>query len=505
MSTLGDLNASIRDLLVTAFQRSASENEQLSIAGFWASFASHNFTGHFREPLLDTFFAEYANRHFSIFSLYNNSHNNDSIIHIVTRTYETGGHSRFIENVVKLDKSRKHHLLVLDQQQVTPRKTLEELIWRQDGKVHRIQSGDFIERGKELLEFVTRYAGIIMLHQHPDDLLPSLTLPVLNESYRILFFNHADHCFSLGLETADEVINIRQEAHNITVYERNQPYSHILHLPILKNESDTLDKVLIRNKWGIQADQKLGLCIGNPQKFIPGVNHHFFKTLHAALDRNPQLVVFIIGVTTEHAQHFQLGYEAHERLQLLGPIADPSELQQISDLVIDPMPMGSYTALLETAFYGALPLVCYGTIPLFNLYDDPALSGLFTIAKNEAEYLDQLESLLKKSDQGLKDIMQQQIEREHGAEKWLSVWNEIIDKISPVPVARKPEHFELLILLDQSEKEKRFGLLNWLYNKGRSLRPRTFNHMILQLLLQNFSRKEVFGILKKRYLSTNEH
>jgi hypothetical protein len=503
MSSRQGLIVTIRNLLLRSFTQSKSDEEKLAIAAFWASFASQNFTGFWREPELEKFFSSFARKHFSRFATAESTKSEHVLVHVVTRTYQTGGHSRFLENLIRLDKGRIHHLIVLDQGSIEPRAILEELIEQQRGELTYLNSGSIIQRGEELLELITHHGGTVMLHQHPDDILPSLTLPVLHESFRILFFNHADHCFSLGIETAHEVINIRQEAHNITVYGREKPESYLLPIPILKPPFDASLMPEIRRKWKIDPGQKIGLCIGNPKKFIPSGKHHFFRTMQKALAQNPELVILVVGVTPESATHFELGDFAHERLFLLGPINDPTELQQIADIAIDPMPMGSYTALLETCSFSAIPLVCYDTVPLFDLYNDPSFSGLFTSTNTEDDYLQELKKFVRHSDAPMREQIRIRIEKEHGHDTWTNTWLQIIQKTAAIPPSTAPNKMNALVGLAQSEQEMKYSLLSWLYASCPQLRLPVVLSILFELCRKDFPKRELAGILKKRFLQTN--
>jgi hypothetical protein len=490
----------VRKLMLNAFQKSNSETERLILAEFFGAFVSKNFTGKFREPVLDSFFCDFSMKHYGDFANTEPCLTNESIVHVVTRTYTTGGHSRFIENLIKADTRRKHHLLITDQNAVEPRKELDQLVADQHGTVLYLANDSAVERGRQMLEFLSKHKSIIMLHQHPDDILPSITLPVLRNIRRIIFFNHADHCFSYGVETANEVINIREEASRITVHERKVKRSYVLPLPILKPLAKADSVPVIREKWGLLPGEKLGLCIGSSYKYRPVENHHFFNTMVKALEANPELVIFIVGTDETQVEKLELGYVPHQRLKLLGLIEDPTELQQIADIAIDPMPYGSYTALLETCFYGAYPLVCYDTHPLFDLYRDPSFEDLFFLAKDETEYLSQLKTFVRESDVRHRQVIKDRIRNFHSSEACRTNFNTILNGNVNFKTPDTPVELQSLSFMDQPFSELQHSVLSWLYAHCRELRPSLVRYLIVHLWKNGFPRKELMGILKKRFL-----
>ena len=122
-------------------------------------------------------------------------------------------------------------------------------------------------------------------------------------------------------------------------------------------------------------------------KLMPSAEYNFFRTMNKALTENDNLQVAVVGGTPEKIRELNLDKYEHPRFYFLGTITDPSELQAHSDLAIDPIPMGSYTALLETCWYGAIPMVRYNSIELFDLTKDLSFQSKFNVSHDETTYL----------------------------------------------------------------------------------------------------------------------
>jgi hypothetical protein len=493
-----DLYSFTRATLLELFLKAKSDEGKISFAKALGSFSFHNYTGHFREPELESFFEDFSFRTFSNFRYVKPHFNNPHLVHVVTRTYPIGGHSRFLENLIQLDKTHVHHLIVLDQQDVPRRQELDNLIHSQNGNIKYLEEEVLIKKCRELLHFVTEIGGKIMLHHHPDDLIPSLSLSVLKENFEIIFFNHADHCFSFGFELASKVINIREEAHRMTVHWRGVRNSYVLPLPILKPEFQPSDVSRIKLKYNIPEGKKVGLCIAGPHKLKIKDGFHFFKTIQKALDENKDLLVLMVGVDENSTQDENLGYIGHERLRLLGTINDPSELQFIADIAIDPIPMGSYTALLETCHYGAYPMVSYNQAPLFNLYDDPSFKGNYAISLTEAAYLDQIRNSLNYVTEVDKKLRCGQISLYHSRELWLKSYFRILQLNDLNEIVELPKVNHKLVFLNQNEDKVKNSLLFVLHANIEHLHFFTNFGLMMRLMCYDFSIREVGSLIKSK-------
>jgi hypothetical protein len=488
----------IRDLYLKLFKKAKSDIEKIILAKLFGSFATKNHIGLFRCPEIESFADDFANKHFAEFRM-NQFHSNPNVlVHIVTRTYETGGHSRFLENLIQLDTKRIHHLVILDQSVFAPRRELHELIQKQGGEILSFEGEDVLIKGGGLLRFLSQNPAIVFLHHHPEDLFPSLVLPIVKGKMEIMLFNHADHVFSFGFELADKVINIREEAHRMTFHWRNVKNSFVLPLPIIKPAIDPSKAEVTRIKYGLKENQILGLSIGSPHKFKRTSTHHFFGTIYKALEANPNLVVFIVGLDEESTHRFEVDLIPHERLRLLGLVPDPVELQMIAHIAIDPMPFGSYTALLETCYYGALPLVCFGTAPLFNLYDDPAFQQQFRLTLNEQEYLSEFRKLTLMCNPEHKKQTAELIQRYHSGIDWIANFEQLLASTTLDSNCSLPNQGHKLEHLNQTTEDLRYRLLADLYENCHYLSHGNIVRATFRMCLKSYNIKELGGILRKK-------
>lgn len=494
------MTARLFGFLTKLLQQVQSTDAKVALATYCGILASKNYCGTFRSTTIEQFFESYS-QEFTTEIPTLNALGTKQIVHIFTTTYTTGGHTRFLENLVHLDNNYTHHLLITNQGETPPRTTLYETITAKGGKIHLIQSNSLKDQVKEFNDFIRENASQIILHIHQYDGLPSIALNAFKGQIDIHFFNHADHSFSYGCDVSNSIINIREEAQRISQHERKQLNSYILPLPILKDDSIVQNRAHIREKYGILETDIVGVSIGNPFKFYKTEKHYFFQTIVKALEQNLRLKVFIVGV--EQADFCEeLGVHKHARLTFLGMVPDPSELQVLADIAFDPMPLGSYTALLETCYYGAYPMVCYGTIPLFDLYKDEAFKGQFTIDLDEKEYLEHLKKFCEGKVNFSKEEIAKAIKTNHSGKEWLQRFYSIMDNVnsSECLIPAEKEELERFYELNQPWKQVQYATLSFFYENIHLFSRKEVLKIVLHLISNRYSVKEILGIVKKHMI-----
>ena len=445
------------NFLIKLFNKVKSDETKLSLSSFISSFADWNFVGRLREPLIENFFSEYhskLNLHTS--HSIKEKTNVQHIVHVFTRTYETGGHSRLAENIIRLDQERIHHLIVTDQGAIKRNETLVDKIHLSGGKVVFIQDQELEKKIEVLHSFVLQNADKVILHIHSNDYIPSIALNSLKDSIEIIFLNHADSAFSFGIDIVSKVINIREEAHRMTVHLRKMQNSFVLPLPISKKQYSDKDVIGIKKK---------------------------------------NLQLWIVGMTID--DYFSIyKINPHKRIRFFGVMNDPTELQLIADIIVDPMPIGSYTALLETSFYGAYPLTCYNAIPLFDLTQDPSFKGKINIDLSEKGYLTHIKNICLGNVNLNRQQIRERIQYYHSGENWCIKLNEILNAKIGV-FAEKPTEPKRLEELNQTIEEIKKRLLVYIYSNIKLFSFREQINIICFLTFNKFKIREILGIVKK--------
>src|SRR5206468_1847135 len=134
-----------------------------------------------------------------------------------------------------------------------------------------------------------------------------------------------------------------------------------LTLPV-DTRSARMSRERARARLGVDADQIMLLSVGSAYKYIPTDTHNFYRAAVQVLNQNPKAHVYIVGVDWDESKEY-LRQTRHERLHLVGEIADPlvyQSYQSAADLYLEGFPIGSNTALMEAALAGACPVLSFG-------------------------------------------------------------------------------------------------------------------------------------------------
>jgi len=313
-----------------------------------------------------------------------------SILHIVTTAYSTGGHSRLIKNIIELDMASTHHLVVTNQEDTPFPDSLQVAIEASGGEVFHL-SHENVMMDALLTRVISQdVADVVFLHIHPDDVLPVIAFAV-DAGPPVALVNHADHAYWLGTSITDLIVNIRDSAGDLSYRRREAKKCMTLPIP-LREGSSTVSKQDARDQLNIPKENPVALTMGASYKFVPNSKSNFFKTMVKVLDEIPELHLKVIGIS-EDDDLDKIGFIRHERIQLLGVIEQPEIYQVAADIVIDPLPYGSYIALLESVILGSYPCMIKNTTALFELSQDPGLQGLIVPAENESKFISMMVQL----------------------------------------------------------------------------------------------------------------
>lgn len=317
------------------------------------------------------------------------------VLHVATRVGETGGHARLIENWIKCDEARLHSLVLLDQGENPLRDELAGRIAANGGELILLPGGcGLLDRARRLRQLAQSGYDLLVLHQHPDDVVPLVALAT-EDCPPVAVMNHADHVFWLGVSVADAVIDFRDFGARLSRERRGVRESLLFPLP-LDLGSPGLGRTEARSRLGVPPSEIMLLSIAASNKYTPTRTHHFFRTLNLVLANNPMARLYVVGVGEEEFSSF--GVPRHERIELLGVLNDPSPYEAAADLYLESFPIGSHTALLEVAALGICPVLTYAPTPHTDRSSEAALKGLIANAADEADYVARITALIRDSE-----------------------------------------------------------------------------------------------------------
>lgn len=346
-----------------------------------------------------------------------------NILHILTTHYKLGGHSRLMENWLSFDKDNTHSVYIV-KPQTRSHKYLHNLCFSAGGELFLAKENNKKTRALELYNYINQKTfDFIFLHTHPEEIEAFLVLQHIN--IPVAFINHSDHTFWLGKRFADIFVNIREEASVINKHFRKINKNIIVPIPIYHNKLKKSKKEA-RQMLNISDDATFALCVGSFHKFIPDGHNNINDLLVLLWQRLPDLIVKIIGIHQEDI--YKTGIATDGRLEIMQPANNIELYYCAADFIIDPIPKGSYTALLEAAAFENFPLLFKNGIKLFDLSDDPALKGIVTTHDTYESLVENVIRLLEKPEKLQYETKKiaNNIELWHSGKYWQNCKNNVL-------------------------------------------------------------------------------
>lgn len=307
------------------------------------------------------------------------------VLHVASQTTQVGGHTRTIENWVKTDHSSQHSLFITSQQERPLRQELVDSFAGQSGTVALSRERQTrLERALQLRRFAKDNADIIVLHHHPNDVIPIVAFST-KQVPPVALLNHADHIFWLGSSIADVVVNLREIGANLSEERRAISGNAVLPIPLAKEEIE-MERKDARQLFGIPHEATVFLTVGRSLKYRSTSHGNFFCTAQRILDHLPGSRLLIVGMTAEAAE---TPFRADGRFVFAGERPSSLEARCAADVYLEGFPFGSQTAALEAARSG-LPLVLAFAPPTPHLATSiDCLRDVVPIIDSEEEYIAQ--------------------------------------------------------------------------------------------------------------------
>lgn len=274
-----------------------------------------------------------------------------SILHVATKVGGNGGHTRAIYNFVNNLEAYRHDLVLTEQNKPIP-EWLEESILKQGGTIDTIRDLP-MKSAERLFEKAQQYE-LVILHIHMYDVVPVVAFGSEHFARPVIFFNHADHVFSVGMSVSDLVDDIRTSKQPYSLRHRGAARSFHLPIPLELKEAKKRDREETRRKLRIAPDETLILSIGADFKYRPFGPYDFIKTLEKIRERSSKKVRCIVVGPSKSEAMWKAAYQTSQgRIDAKGfiPKEELDDYIAAADLYIESFPFGSATALVEVLQY----------------------------------------------------------------------------------------------------------------------------------------------------------
>lgn len=352
-------------------------------------------------------------------------HKKRNVLHVLTEGYEIGGHTRLVARWCERDTTSVHSVLALESlfRQTTPA-WVSETAKKTGGwycSLYDFQFG-LCGRAKILRDIAYSWADVVVLHIHPFDPIATMAFGI-EGGPPVIFLNHADHTFWLGVSVADIVANIRPYAQLLTNTRRGTERSMILPIP-LDSTGNSYTKMQARKMLQINEGKTVLLSVGSSYKFVSCEQYDFLKVLEAIACDNKNILILIVGQEDSGKWH-ELKVKTANCVQPVGLQGDINLFYAAADIFLNPFCIGSSTALLEAGM-NEIPIYSMQTPDDKLMVDIDVLPKDRTVSYTMESYKENIKNLIDKPNlrSSLGKEISYLIKDTH-----IDKWNQILDGI----------------------------------------------------------------------------
>jgi glycosyltransferase involved in cell wall biosynthesis len=325
-----------------------------------------------------------------------------NILHVATSVMSIGGLSRMMWRWIKQDNERSHSLVLTRHLGNKVPNILRDAISNSQGKIYFLNEsiGSIISWSKRLREIALE-ADLVVLHIFNQDVIPIIAFANAQESPPIIYLNHADHLFWVGVGISNVVVDLRDSGMRLSQERRGVEGKRNLLLPIILEPTQRLlSRAEAKQQIGIPQDCVLILSIARSLKYktIDGIN--FADTHIPLLKQYKQAILLVIGAGNREDWSSAI-QQTEGRIRVLSETDNTAIFYQAADIYVDSFPFVSNTSLLEAGSYG-VPLVSrypYSSEACSILGTDmPGLNGNLIQVQDIDEYTSVLSRLVEDED-----------------------------------------------------------------------------------------------------------
>lgn len=268
------------------------------------------------------------------------------VLHVMSRGYAVGGHTRIVNNWIKWDEDRTSSIVFTEMTYFEVPDFLKERVKESGGSIYCLQ-GDFISKAEDLLELSQDYERVV-LHIHMHDIVPVLAYSNINWDTPVYFYNHADFRFSYGFSVSDMVLNLNEFDRRITKDYRGCVCATVLEFPGLVKAEVPIEinklevKAELAKRYHFDESKKLIVSMGANFKYKNIIGVSFDQFVIELLSKFDEDIYFLIIGADPHESKWDMMKQLTEgKAKALGilPLEEAEKLISCADLYVASFPM----------------------------------------------------------------------------------------------------------------------------------------------------------------------
>lgn len=355
-----DIDIALHELIVKQVEELYKEGayeKVTELVAEVAAYESNDYIGYLSSVRLEEVLVKTAAKLFPTANYKKKETDKRKVLHIGTRFYNIGGHTQVALSWMKNDLNSESHLLLLDQDRV--------LDLEINGALYELKDEGFLAKAKALRRFLEeQHFDVIVLHQHMDDVVPTLALWDLKTKgdSLVLFYNHANFRFSLGNIIAHKRVNICEGDVVISEKYRYPMDDQVLYFILGEALPKALsfdEKRAAKEALGIEYTQKIFFTIGAAYKYTPFETLNFLMEWNAFLVEHTDCLLIMVGCSQEDFDKYCPNTKKATNLLLKGHQKNPLIYYQIADYIVDIYPLQTGLGTLNGLYHGLPPILPY--------------------------------------------------------------------------------------------------------------------------------------------------
>lgn len=394
--------------------------DKLKLAMRATDYFVHNNSGYFTSSVLENFFLDFAKK--IKVDLKDINYEKDSILHVMSMGYETGGHTRVVERWIENAPNNQKHSVVFTWNNSSKLTTLENNVKNKNGEIITFDSKmSLAQKATELRKLAMKYEFVI-LHTHMQD--PTATIAFGVEEFKrpVLLYNHASHLAWLGKSVADLVLDIENND-PVTKEKRGITNTYFLGVPSKKISLTIADKIEAKKRLNLPLDKKIIVTSGADSRFRTISGKSFVEYLISIMDENT--ICYVIGIKPYNIKWQKSIKKSGKDIKLLGYINFNDgflDYLKAADLYLDSYPLCGGTAMIDAISSGTAVLSLKSVYPQFDY-----LTCTSAYCKNEKEFIDKAKRILK--DNNYANEIFEEVKTSLKDYQSIEAWNKKIEKL----------------------------------------------------------------------------
>ncbi|MBT4804373.1 MAG: hypothetical protein HON78_05190 [Legionellales bacterium] len=276
----------------------------------------------------------------------------DTVLHVMTETYKTGGHTRVVERWVKADGvSRRQSLLLTSCESRDIPSVLQSVIESSGGSIYQLRdTASDLGKGLELRQIAAKYEYVV-LHQHDHDVIPIIAFGNMEFKSPVFLFNHADFRFTVGFSVTDKVLTL--SSWSAALANNYRGINKTCHIPLLNDSKiKTLsnDMLAVRKELGLPLNKKIIVTAASSQKYKALGSTSLLNVANKIFAQIPNVIMIVIGAKSKTFPQYKKVLGSNNVNFVLLDLMPPLELYKYfiaANLIIDSIPLGGGAAMID--------------------------------------------------------------------------------------------------------------------------------------------------------------